>query len=791
MKKYFIIVLIIILLNFSIASAEPKRPNSLSSDGYWLILNSTYDGYINKCWDDSKGLYIDIAALGPQLKANQAMLLFHTMRLISSRARSEDSVRLRRLLDSLLNDFNYYKKFQDSYIANGKRRYFAVKRAYSPSTLTVFIGNRLQKEYVNFNIMNKNRYKPKKYIIFSKPVPRGARVRIRYRNLKTFHTTLGDPNSAFHHAWNYQTCEALYYVYLYRKQINLSPKKANQIIGALKTIAGHSFKYMMAYNQEGLAWDSGILRFAYAATGKKVYLKKWKADMEATLKYLSKKRGKNKLADFDGDFTLNYDPTNNNKPLSWDTQEYSNIVLRALDDIVYLKKRADLTKHPNFRLLLGLRQKNLGNFMINGYPNWDTSYSRYRQFVSQYWPYSLYSLKTIMLTPKYNQQKYDNRYARYLFDQAVFTYSSMDSYNSDPLDGAISLDTQGVRPANRNSYDNNKISANADFLGQASLLLMHYKINRIAPLKPKNIWHFAPEQQKLAVSTSYYSTTVVGATNGTSNAKGKSYGLPYGGLEMTTLMTLSNKPYTMNRPASRASSFNFRIVNIKSKKTILDTYNALIGKQAYYQKKKKRPLNLTKSPNGNLSVTRPYGLKKLKPSFTKLLLNGKIAVGKNYVFSNSHQFFNDYIYLVEKIKQRKKQARYSPVKISKSMPASSFINTIIASTGSSDTTIFDKSTNTARNFYDVKLLRYLHYQGDGFGLLIIPRKISWAKNRVIKVSPRQHYDNYNTTGVRPVSFIIQSGQRLTNTTFSVIFAFTNGTRVDAESKYLSAKRRFK
>jgi len=797
LRRWAAVILLIIILTASIFTSSgfalTPRPASLSQADYWTVLNKAYDGFINNYWSNEKGVYLDEGETA-WMKANQAMLMFHTMRNISPYARAEDKERAQKIIAKLLSDFSYSPSVQNKYRATGTRRVFAITRQYAPGTLRVFLNGRLQKERVSYNIRNKSSFKSRKLIFFKKNPKKGGRVVFKYQQRQNFHANLS--NGAYsensHMAWNYQVAEALYYAYKYRGALSLPPAQSKAIVSTLKALASYSFNYDFAFNQDGLAWSSGILRFAHEATRNPIYAKKWRGDMKTTLNRLSRASSAGKQPDMDYDFTLNYN-TSERHILAWDAQEYSHIVLRALLDIKYFRRAGiAMNKYPNFIFLLGLRQNNLGNYLLNGFPNWDSGYGRLRQFISQYWPYSLYSLKTIMLTPEFNQQKYDDRYARYLFDQAVFTFSASDMMN-DPPDGAIGRDMLGVQPVLAYHYDNNKMTANADFIGQTSLLLSEFNIHNIAPLAPANIWNWAFKQQKLAVSTPNYSTSVVGATNGLYKSRYKE-GMPYGGLEMTSLMTLDNTPLTMNRPGSAYSSFNFRVRDQKAKRTLLNTFNVLRGKQMLFFNKKK-PLQLKKSPNGNLSNLNGYQFKRYSLSFSKLKLSGELPFNKKrFIFNNAHTFYNDGIFVEEVVRRNKKiKSGNNPVLVEKSFPASSFIEQINASTGqANDTLLYDKKSGFYQNFNNVRQLKYLHYQGNASGFMIIPQLISWGKGAKIEVGPGSIVDDYNLFGVRPVNFVIQSNKRLgKQLTFSIYITFTDGTKADAEQKYAKFMSRAK
>jgi len=783
--------LAVFALMFATIPRASQNTAALGQSSYWKILNKTYDGYLKRHFDEERGEYTDGHAW---LKANQALLLFHTMRHLTTYARPEDSVRAKKIIDTLIEEFNYSIELQDTYNGDGKERLFMLKQQYDPNIrVNVRLNGKKQAKKKDFKIRNELRYPGKKYIKFSIAPVLDSEIKISYKSRKTFWGDMGRPFSANHMAWNYQTAEALYYAYKHRKKLKLSEKQTREMLNILETLADYSFRYRVSYNQIGLAWNSGILRYAFGATGKKKYAEKWWADTNHTLNNIDVGGITGALPDLDEDFVFNYSTDSENNPLSWDTLEYSNIVLRVMDDINYFNNDVAVMRflHKKLPLLKGLRQYDLGNFMLNGYPNWDSGYGRYRQFISQYWPYCLYSLKTMLATPDLNQQDNDDRYARYLLDQAVKTFSKMDTYNADPEDGAIGLSSMNINPGlHYKATDANKLIANADFLGQMSLLLGEYDLQNTSPLKPKNIWHWASKQQKLAVSTPYYSTTIVGSTGGTYNrGKGKEIGMPYGGLEMTTLIDLENRPYTMLRPGSAPASFNFSVINSQTKEPLLDTFNALAGKQAIYSKKKTSPFKLTQSPNGDLSDLEPYQLKKYDLEFDKLRLEGEIPFGnKRYIFKNEHIFENDAIILKESV-QSKEAAKGVNVDVSKTFPAGNFVSDIVISTPASDVTIYKRDTNLAKDFAEVKKMRYLHYVREKSGLLIIPLQINWGQGGKIAVDKNQHVDDYNTAGVRPLTFVIQSNQELKKVNFSIGMMFTKGTKKNAEAKYRLFKRR--
>ncbi|TET53794.1 MAG: hypothetical protein E3J54_03445 [Actinobacteria bacterium] len=715
------------------------------------------------------------------------------MRQMSPYTGPEDTERIHKIINNLIKDFNFSVKQTDKYTAKN-RQVFRIKRQYAPGSLKVFLNGRLQRRNKHYTVYNVKKWSSSKYVIFRKKYTNRRRITFKYRTRKTFTAVIYKPFVKDHIAWNYQTAETLYYVHKHRQRLGLTSKQINGIIRILKTLASYSSKYSFIRNQYGLAWNSGILRFTYETTHNRAYARMWKKSMAATLNDLLKK-DPGRQPDIDADFTLNYH-TNDKSPLSWDTQEYSNIVLRALDDIGYFKG-SRMNRHRKFFLLLGLRQNNLGNFMLNGYPNWDTGYGLHRQFSSQYWTYSLYSLKTILATPQFNVMNKDNMYARYLIDQATNTYASSDTYHSDPKDGAIGRTIFNVKQPFIRYSDNNKLTANADFIGQISLMLNEYNLLATPPAKPENIWHWAYKQQKLAVSTPYYSTTIVGNNRGTKKFLKSKIGMPYGGPEMTTLMALNNTSYSMNRPASTASSFNFRVVDQKRKKALFNSYNALVSKKSNRNINKTRKMALQLSPSGNLSKLKPYRLKKKKINFDKLKLNSKISFDNNrFTFTNTHVFYNDGILLTEKIRTAKKRGKRiraykNPVKVSKNFPAGTTIDQVVVSTYKNDTLIYDKSSNLHRSFKTVKKMKYLHYRGQNSGLLLIPHTINWKKRSYIKVSKTNTKDMYNSKGIRPIYFVIQSKQRLKKLTFSVYIAFTNGSQADAEAKYRGYLKRFK
>lgn len=148
----------------------------------------------------------------------------------------------------------------------------------------------------------------------------------------------------------------------------------------------------------------------------------------------------------------------------------------------------------------------IGQWQMDGYLNWDTIWSSGRIHYLSYWLWSLRALSGMVRGGNLLQNSNDALYAKYLLDQAILTYASMDTLSGDPSDYAVDSYYFDVRDDSiyGQAYNNPKSSPNAKFVMELALSV-ELGIADASSQAPPNLWTWGWTNKHIHVTTPNYS----------------------------------------------------------------------------------------------------------------------------------------------------------------------------------------------------------------------------------------------------------------------------------------------
>jgi hypothetical protein len=330
-------------------------------------------------------------------------------------------------------------------------------------------------------------------------------------------THLMDGTSDRHEAVDQPVAECLYFAWKYRTELGLAAPTVTSIVTILttnRTVAveeewqlygGQNLNVTGTYDNQNLAkWQLNRLTYGKLAGGS------LDAQIQACLKrfvqYIdtpfgaqgaySALQGTALFPDYGWRYIDDF---------PWQSAEYGEMALGGM--LLYypeIETAAALTAGEIAQIKAWERHI-LGQWQRNGYLNWDTVWSDDRLHLLSYWMWSLRALLGIARSPALNQGASDHLYAKWLLDQAVSTFDHMDTWNSDPDDGAVGkLPFGTTEDIFGGDYNNVKASGNAKFIMELALAV-DLGIADQASADPENLWGWGWENQHLHVSTPTYS----------------------------------------------------------------------------------------------------------------------------------------------------------------------------------------------------------------------------------------------------------------------------------------------
>ena len=322
-----------------------------------------------------------------------------------------------------------------------------------------------------------------------------------------------DGTGAMHMALDQPVAESLYYAWRYRIALGLPQADIDIIYNILTVDAlfsldiyddgrpGHSLNITNCYkNQPTAKWKFDRLTYAVLAGATS-----WGLSASALLKrfvfFIDKSSATQHHTNLFSDFGWQY--SRRSIPVEFPSAEYGQMCLGGtlifLPEVwPYLNLTAD-----EIAKLKAWQRHLVGQWQLDGYPNWDTIWSTGRVHSLSYWAWSLRALSGMVRGTNLLQNTNDGLYAKYLLDEAITTYSGMDTLKSDPADYAVGSFYFGIQ-APIASYDYAKSSSNARFIMELALAI-ELGVADSPSQAPINLWTWGWTNKHVHVSTPYYS----------------------------------------------------------------------------------------------------------------------------------------------------------------------------------------------------------------------------------------------------------------------------------------------
>ena len=152
-------------------------------------------------------------------------------------------------------------------------------------------------------------------------------------------------------------------------------------------------------------------------------------------------------------------------------------------------------------------QRNLiGIWQLDGYLNQDDIWSSGRMHESGGWLFQIRALSGMVRGGNLLQNSADAQYAKYLFDEAINTHTSMDTWVNDPADSAISPYPMGVADLSLSGIEHfiTKSSHTARLAMELAIAL-EMGVADAPSQAPPNLWTWGWYNKHLHISTPAYS----------------------------------------------------------------------------------------------------------------------------------------------------------------------------------------------------------------------------------------------------------------------------------------------
>lgn len=321
-----------------------------------------------------------------------------------------------------------------------------------------------------------------------------------------------------HAAVDQTVAECLYYCWKYRTELSLDAGTISTIYTILTVNASHGTTAI--YERGAGPYNSHIInsntisnqvtakwkvnRLTYAVLAGET---SWGADISTLVKrfvqYIDTNNPSDGVPNLFADFGWMYTPVTSG---AFPSGEYGQMSLGGLlihlpEIWSYLSLTAD-----EIAQLKAWQRHLVGQWQMDGYLNWDSIWSSGRMHYLSYWLWSLRALSGMVRGTNLLQNSNDALYAKYILDQAIETYASMDTLQSDPADYAVDSYHFGVRDDSiyGQIYNNPKSSPNAKFVMELALAV-EFGVADAASQAPPNLWTWGWDKKHIHVSTPNYS----------------------------------------------------------------------------------------------------------------------------------------------------------------------------------------------------------------------------------------------------------------------------------------------
>lgn len=590
-----------------------------------------------------------------------------------------------------------------------------------------------------------------------------------------------------HEAIDQPVAESLYYAYIYRTELGLSSGTISDIYDIL-TVDQINKAYTGEYplsrtypddsysNQDQSKWTINRLTYGKLLLGNSTLDSSISNGLKRFIYYMDHLNpatgdGVREEIDFFPDWGWNYTDIF----ADWNSFEYSAMSFGGAG-IFYpeIKTAAALTTGEKDYLKAWGRSI-LGQWMRNGYPNWDTSWSNGRMWCTRYWMWSIRFLNAVARNSgELNQGTSDHLYAKWMLDAAIDTWFSMDTWKSDPEDSVPPA--THFTPKNpyvwegTNSYNSSKAISAAQFVMELAMAI-ELGVADQSSADPGNLWTWMWDQKSIHVSTPIYSAASLPFTNASSGAAVTGWGTDAVQLQnwgISRIQLPSNNKILTAFGGSGDSAFHCRVERNTTKE--IDTAIDFPTTQKVYRE-------------GSEETRSDYYTIPIAPTFTTLreVCSG---AGSNYSLTVDTTFFENHIDTKHTIA---KVGTQGSVKAYLSIPSQSGVTVQVKKTDDSSITIWN---GTAASSVSLEEVKYIHqYWADGNGLLWIPfGTMTVSTGNLVSVDDALPATSYSREVNRDRSTFITLADTASvdNLELSLRMRVTDGTASGADAGYLDA-----
>jgi len=531
-------------------------------------------------------------------------------------------------------------------------------------------------------------------------------------------TELINGGTDIHEAIDQPVAEALYYAYLYRTELGLASGTVTSIFNILtvdQINKAHTGEYPLSRtypddtysNQDQSKWTINRLTYGKFLLGDSTLNSSISNGLKRFIYYMDHQNpatgdGVRSEIDFFTDWGWNY----YDDFADWNSFEYSAMSFGGAALFYPEIKTAASLSSGEVNYMRAWGRSILGQWMRNGYPNWDTSWSNGRMWCTRYWMWSIRFLSAIARNNgELNQGTSDHLYAKWMLDESIDTWFNMDTWKSDPDDSVPpALHFVPKNPyawEGTNYYNSSKAISAAQFAMELAMAI-ELGVADQSSSDPGNLWTWMWTQKSVHVSTPTYSICSLPYANASSGAVVTGWGadavqLQNWGISRIQLPT-NNKILTAFGGYGD-SAFHVRVDRNGAKE--VDTATDTPTTQKVYR--------------DSVEETRSnYYTIPISPTFSTLreVCSG---AGSNYSLTVDTTYYSNYIDTKHIVSRT---GTTGSIKAYLSIPSQSGVTVEVIKTDDSSVTIWNGASASSVSLEDVK---YIHqYWADGNGLIWIP-----------------------------------------------------------------------
>lgn len=582
-----------------------------------------------------------------------------------------------------------------------------------------------------------------------------------------------------HAAVDQVVAECLYFAWKYRAQLGLSTDEAASIVTILTVdvvmpdnindIAApyHSLDMVNCYsNQSTGKWKLNRLTYAVLAGGAS-----WATSLSTCVKrfaqYIDTNNPGNSATNLFADFGWRYIPLGEDFP----SAEYGQMTLGGM--LIYLPEIWDYLSLTSTEIakLKAWQRHLVGQWQADGYLNWDTMWSSGRIHYLSYWMWSLRSLSGMVRGSNLLMNSADSGYAKYLLDQAIDTFFSMDTLRSDFSDNAVPSYYFGVadHTITGDVYNNVKSSSNAKFIMELAMAV-ELGVAGSTSAAPSSLWSWGWANKHVHVSTPSYSAA--------SLPKAPTEPDGWAGMDAVQLQHwgVSHIQVPRNKWLTGFGGYGLEAFSFRIKKdgvTEVDTSATVPSVQNVYV-------------DGDLQARTSYDTSQHDTSFASSVRSFCQGNGSNYQAQVDTTFYLDHIDCTH---QAILTGTAGSGQVIISIPARKNCVMDYWSAAGGKTTVWNGTTVVAAGSPDPTSCKYIHlkWAGLGAGILLIPKSgtvAAGAKVTALAYTPGSAYPKRQPDQDRSLLiYLADSAAAMSSVSLSYGIYFTDGTDSGAASIY--------